>query len=999
MPWIVTLVTIAGVLEKLIGSLRSLSLPRHVARPLQLSASLMLLSLSVLFVADFLNLREDPRRSIHESRKAVAAALVEQLSTVASVGTSNTVEKAVADFAARSADTQAVALILHDGRIPVRRGDFALLQKEPGLSGGTRLDVPIFRNNAPWGEVRIAFAPYGSAQDEFVWFAFVAIGFLASFGLFLGKVLVQLDPGRAVPERVDSAFDLFSAGVVILDEGLRIVMINHAGAAIVERPSEAMTGLSMEEAFDWQMSRDWQAPWVTTLHSGLVASDQMLRLRGAAGESRLYSVSCAPVGSDSTGRRGVLVTLDDMTLIEQKNTELATTLRELRHSRDAIEARNVQLELLATTDPLTGIANRRTLLERLDDMLEHARTEGAPLSCIMTDIDHFKQVNDTYGHPAGDAVIRAVADALQKACRENDLVARYGGEEFVLLLPGLDAEAAFDVAERVRIAVIALAADDELPVPTLSASFGVAERITDLDSVASILDAADQALYVAKQGGRNRVSIHGCEGAIAPVVEMLASVSTSDSDQALARLHELEAKLRKSEREIVAMREFDTLTGVPMHVLFLQRVTDELVRAERTGSLLGVMSFELRDLGRVVSTFGHAASDALVVAFVERLQAGLRSSDLVSRITADHSLSRITSNEYGVLLSDLTDAGSALIVVARLRRLLSQPFMLDGDKIYLGANIGIVLSSVQASAEAAALFEQASEARAAAASKAGKVTHAFASADLDDESHDYIRLESDLHDALETGALETYFQPKFDLATRRVTGMETLLRWNHETRGFVRPDVFVAVAEANGLIQRLSNLVLDRTLEQILVWRSMGFDDLRVSINVSPMQLRAETLVDDTIETLKRHGVAGRQLEIELTETSVLDCPEDARQALQRLREAGVGISIDDFGTGYTSLSLLADLPLDTIKIDRSLVVAMAGGERHRAVVESIITMAHALKLRVVGEGVETNEQLETMAQLGCDEIQGYLISRPLPADEITAFLVHQRAERDRRQA
>ena len=332
-----------------------------------------------------------------------------------------------------------------------------------------------------------------------------------------------------------------------------------------------------------------------------------------------------------------------------------------------------------------------------------------------------------------------------------------------------------------------------------------------------------------------------------------------------------------------------------------------------------------------------------------------------------------------------------MIVVTRLKRLLSQPFAIGEERVYVGANIGIALSGSGAG-DASELFGQASEARVEASSKPDKVSHGFASAVLDDESHDYIRLEADLRDALEADALETWFQPKFDLLERRVTGMEALLRWRHDTRGFVPPDVFVAVAEANGLIGQLSTFVLDRTLRQIRIWNAMGFDDLRVSINVSPMQLRAESLVGDTLEALARAGVPGRQLEIELTETSVLDRPEQARLALEQLRSAGVGISMDDFGTGYTSLALLADLPLDTVKVDRSFVMAMRGSERSRAVVESIITMGHALKLRVVGEGVETNEELEMLARFGCDEVQGYLISRPQPAEDITEFLVRQRA-------
>ena len=989
------------VSERLAGKRRRFSLPRHVARPLQIGASLILLNLSVLFVADVLDLRGDPEASVHESRKALAATLVEHLSTLASVGGLDAVERAVADFASRSVDVAAVVLELSGGDVPVQRGDLSLLEGEPERSGTTRLDVPIFHGELPWGTVRIAFAPRTSVRRDLGWLGFVAVGSLASFGAFLGKVLVQLDPGRAVPERVDSAFDLFTAGVVVLDERLRIVMANRAAAASVERSPDDLTGLAMDDAYPWEVDEGWQAPWTTTLHSGLVATDQPLRLRGPDGRSRLYSVNCAPVGDDATDRRGVMVTLDDMTLVERQNAELATTMRELRRSRDEIESRNEQLERLATTDPLTGVANRRTMLERLAAEIERARGEGLPLSCIMSDIDHFKKVNDTYGHPAGDAVIRAVSDTLVKLCREQDLVARFGGEEFVVLLPGLDAAAAFEVAERVRIAVIALAAGDALPVPRLSSSFGVAELADDMVEPSGIVDAADQALYVAKQGGRNRVAIHGRDAGASSAAAVLAPapVEVSESDRLRARVHELEAELQRRERDLVAKHDFDILTGVPTRVLFLQRVAAELKRAERNDALIGIVSFELRELGRVVSTFGHAASDALVVAFVERLEDGLRSSDLVAEITADHSLSCITSNEYGVLLSDIGEAAGALIVVARLRRMLSQPFALGEEKVYLGANIGIALSAPGEPAEASVLIGQAGEARMEAATKSDKVAHCFAAADLDDQSHDYIRLESDLHDALEAGELEIWFQPKFDLARRRVTGVEALLRWNHDTRGFVPPDVFVAVAEANGLIERVWDLLLERTLAQILVWRSMGFDELRVAINVSPIQLRAESLVDGTLEALRRSGVPGRQLEIELTETSMLDCPDSARRALARLRAAGIGIAIDDFGTGYTSLSLLADLPVDTVKIDRSFVVAMAGNERYNAVVESTILMAHKLKMRVVGEGVETNEQLEALLRLGCDEIQGYLISRPLPAGEVTGFLVHQRAERERRRA
>ena len=957
--------------------LKKSTLSSHIARPVQLAISLVLLNVSILLLADFLNLRGDPHASVNEARKVLSVLLAEQLSILAGSGDMSAVKNAVADFATRSTDITAVALILPDGNMLVTRGHIALLDEEPGFAHGTRVNVPIYNNDQAWGEVRVAFNHTDSVLGGSDWLIFVGLGSLISFTLFFIKVLVQLDPGRVVPERVDTAFDVFSAGVIILDADQRIIMVNTAASAIAGRSASSLIGLSLEETLPLDVAADWQSPWATTLHSGLLATDQQIRLDSTQTESRLYSVSCMPVGDDLSEQRGVLVTFDDMTMIEQKNAQLAIALQELSLSRDELKARSEHLELLATTDSMTGVANRRTFLEKLAVAIENVRADKLPLSCIMADIDHFKQVNDTYGHPVGDAVIIAVAKALSEGCRQEDLVARFGGEEFVMLLPGFNADEAFGIADRVRISVIALAYGDEFPMPQLSASFGIAELTNDMVETADIINAADQALYASKEAGRNRVSIYDMEAEKIPN-DISEPVQSDTDDESRAHAHDLEIKLQARDQEIIAMRNYDTLTGAPLRVVFLQCVTSELARAERRSSVVGVMCFELRDYARLVSAIGHVKSDSLMIAFVERLQEGLRSTDIVSNLTSDHSLSRITSNEFGVLLTDLNDSAGALIVVARLKRLLMQPFLLGQDKYYLGANIGISLSNSEDETDAALLFNSASDARGVASTKSDKVSHAFASTVLHEESQNYIRLESDLRDALENGSLETYFQPKFDLARRYVTGMETLLRWNHPTRGFINPEVFVAIAEANGLIEQLSNLVLERTLAQILIWRSMGFDELRVSINVSPMQLKADLVVISTLDALAKSGVSGRQLEVELTETSIIDCTDDTRRALQRLREAGVRIAIDDFGTGYTSLSLLADLPLDTVKIDRSFIVAMSGGERNRAVVESIIKMAHALDLHVVGEGIETNEQLEMMSRLGCDEIQGYLISRPV---------------------
>lgn len=981
-----------------------------LTRPLILASSLVMLSLSVLFLSDLLGLRTDTAEVSRDSRKVLIEALAVQLSTQASKGELEEIQTSVSRFVLRNNDIHAASLVRDTGVVLAELGDTTLFDNSTSGSTSTQLRVPIYDENRLWGEVRVVFAPVTDRMRDLLSTAFIALCSLVAFTAFLSRALVQLDPGRAVPGRVDSAMNLFSAGVLVLDAKQRIVMANQSAANIANCASNELTGRRLDD-WPWQKAEGWQAPWSTTLHSGLAVSDEPLTLL-AEEEERSFLVSCAFVGDGDDGRKGVLVTLDDMTTVERQNRELTSMVVKLRQSQELINEKNRELKLLATTDPLTGIANRRTLMEELEANIQQARLEGTSLSCIMTDIDHFKQVNDNYGHAVGDDVIRATAEVMQELCRDVDMVGRYGGEEFVIVLPGLDAEAAAEVAERARIAVIALAYGDRLAVPKLSSSFGVSDLRCGATDGTALVDAADQGLYRAKEGGRNRVVIYDQELEAEPdnegpsaeeVVDDQVTheeMTSSASDHAQARVLELEKLLAQRDHELSVISEFDTLTGMPLRAIFLQRTEAELIRAARSETLVGVISFALRDLDLLVSTFGYAQCDDLIRDVAGRLQSGLRSTDVVSMLSAEHSLSRITSNEYGLLLSALNNTTSAMIVVTRLKRLFSKPFLLGEEKVYVGASIGIALSSQSDQPQqAASLFSEANEARKSAALKSDKVSHVFASNRLHAASDDYIRLESDLHEALENDSIETWFQPKFDLAQRRITGMEALIRWNHETRGFVSPQLFVAVAEANGLIDKLSQRVLKATLQQIVVWRSMGFDDLRISVNISPMQLRAETLVDETLKALREAGVEGRQLEIELTETSVLDNPQQARLALTRLREAGVSISIDDFGTGYTSLSLLADLPLDLVKVDRLFIQALESGARSRAVVGSIISMAHALDLRVVAEGVETNAQLEIMSQLGCDEVQGYLISHPQSADKITAFLVNQRKSEQARRA
>ena len=962
------------------------------SRPLKLTLSILLLTISVLFTADFLDLRGEQRHGLREARKMVAEALAVQLSTLASVSDLNGIQLSVSALVERNPDVLAVSLNSVIGSKLAEYGDLTQLAVLSDSSTLNQMHVPIFSGNQDWGHLHIAFLPVNTLSYQLRYFGFVLAGCFLLYVLFLRKALVQLDPSQVVPGRVNSAFNMFSEGVIILDDKLRILLINDSAAQTIGKPAEQLVGHLLDE-WPWQQPEDWQPPWTTTLHSGLKLSDQALHLQLDNGETRVLVASCATVGNEHDGVRGVLVTLDDMTAIEQKNNDLAVTLRELRSSQESISRKNKELEALATQDPLTGLANRRALMSNFEDEYAKALRLPAPLSCIMLDIDHFKLINDTYGHGVGDEVICAVANTMVAECREYDTVGRYGGEEFVIVLPGLSTDEALEVAERIRLKVSLLSRNPAMPVDKLTASFGVNTVNPSTTSVMQLIEQADEALYAAKQGGRNRVVSYDAQATKldAQAGNTLSDANTEDAN--LSRVIELEAMVRERSRDLEQMREYDPLTGIPKRTLFMQRIDTEVQRAERLKLNIGTMLLEIKDLNRIISTFGHQASDALVIEFVARLQEGLRSTDMVSEILDDHSMSLITTNEYGVLLSDLDDSAQAMPVITRLRRLLSMPFEIDNQKIYLGVNIGVSLYP-QGGSNALELMESASQARAEAAMKPDKISHCFASASLEKVSREYIILEADLYEAYEKGQFELYFQPKFDLALRRINSMEALLRWHHPTKGFISPDDFIPVAEANGLIHDISDFVLNESLKQIKQWNSIGLGGLQVSINVSPVQVRDPKLVSNILAVMKRAGVSTSQIEIELTETSVFESPQRARVALSRMRDAGLSIAMDDFGTGYTSLGQLADLPLDVVKIDRSFVIAMGTSERSRAIIESVINMAHALKLRVIAEGVETNEQLALLAGLGCNEIQGYLISRPLPAREITAFLLQQDQKR-----
>jgi len=375
---------------------------------------------------------------------------------------------------------------------------------------------------------------------------------------------------------------------------------------------------------------------------------------------------------------------------------------------------------------------------------------------------------------------------------------------------------------------------------------------------------------------------------------------------------------------------------------------------------------------------GHSAGDELLRQAAQRMRSCVRDEDTVARLGGD---------EFAVLLPHVSDLDGAVRVARRLLEGFATPVDLGGQPVVVTPSIGISLFP-QDGVEADDIVEGA-DAAMYRAKERGRNTFEIFSPALRSEANERLALEAALRRGLEREEFVLHYQPKVDIRTGRVTGAEALVRWQHPERGLVFPDFFIPLAEQTGLVTALGEFVIAAACEQLQVWRAAGLPPLTVAVNVSACQLR-EGLVEYVSRALRIAELDGSSLELELTESAALESLDTTVDQLHELRTLGVACSIDDFGTGYCGLSYLNRLPIDGLKIDRSFITELSGGSG--TIVTAVIALGHSLGLKVTAEGVETADQLAYLAQRGCDEMQGYLFSRPVPADEFAA-LVAARAQ------
>ena len=428
----------------------------------------------------------------------------------------------------------------------------------------------------------------------------------------------------------------------------------------------------------------------------------------------------------------------------------------------------------------------------------------------------------------------------------------------------------------------------------------------------------------------------------------------------------------------------DALTDLPNRLLFEDRLRHAMLRGERTDRSasqqhIAVLFVDLDGFKPVNDSFGHAAGDMILKAAAQRLTEAARSGDTVARAGGD---------EFLILLEGLKDAQDCVVVLDRILAALQRPFEVMGRNLQISCSIGVAMHTDKL--EPYELVERAGAAM-DAAKRAGGGAYAMFETNMATDTADQIQLQADLRHALEGRQIELYYQPKINARRHRMTGVEALARWNHPRLGLLGPDRFIGLAERHGLMVGLGGWILNEACAQVAAWGAAGVY-LRVSINLSAVQLRDPTLADKVEEALRRHDILGSQLLCEITESVAMMNTQVTQSTFEQLARLGVFLSIDDFGTGYSSLHQLSALSAHQLKIDHSFIQDLETKEGARFIVEAMIKLAHSLGLTLVAEGVETVGQRDILLRLGCDELQGFFYARPMRASSIAGWSVEESA-------
>ncbi len=444
---------------------------------------------------------------------------------------------------------------------------------------------------------------------------------------------------------------------------------------------------------------------------------------------------------------------------------------------------------------------------------------------------------------------------------------------------------------------------------------------------------------------------------------------------------------RKTQERLSQLANYDGLTGLPNRVLFRDRLAQAMARAERSGQPIALMFMDLDRFKLVNDGLGHEAGDLLLKHVAKTLTSSLRDVDSVARQidNAPCTLSRLGGDEFTVIAEAVGGPEDAAMIARRLLEALQVPVKIGDEEVVISASIGITLYPTD-EVDLDGLIKHTDMAMYRSKSM-GRGTYSFFSDELNAAMSARLSLETALRRAVDQREFLLHYQPKADLATGRITGVEALLRWQRPGQGMVPPDRFISVLEDTGFILPVGAWVIQTACAQLAEWDRQGLPKLRMAVNLSARQFRHLYLAKLVEDSLRENDIDPQRLEIELTESLLMEDTEGNRSMLGSFTRMGVKLAIDDFGTGHSSLSYLKRFNIDTLKVDRSFVSSLPDDTDDKAITTAVIALARGLNMSVVAEGVETQAQADLLRQLGCHEMQGYLLSRPLPAVELAAWL------------
>ena len=966
---------------------------------MRMSFALTLLSACILLGADMLGFTLDEDGQALENRKQVSEALAIQFSTMNPAEDIDKIERSIRLIAERNPAILSAGIRARDGRIVFQSPDHPRLWQgyDREESTSSHILVPLMNRNLLWGNVELRFEQLKGAsllgfmqKEVFRLLVFCGlVGFFA-YLVFMLRTLRQLDPSAVIPDRVNAAFDALAEGLMIIDEDEQILLTNKAFYQRIGRDAVNLQGRKASE-LKWNrvspQKSGSELPWIDVLKNGNNIIGAQFTLTTDDGEIVKYAINASPVWDSDNKKKvqGVLVTLDDITEVEEKNVQLESMVYELESQRAEIREKNKELEYQATRDALTGCLNRRAFTERFELAFDNALHDAGELGCIMVDLDHFKQVNDNFGHAVGDEVIIMLADILRSNTRKQDLVGRYGGEEFCVVLPGMTIEESVNVAERIRLRVKDESRKRYETGPHVTASIGVASIRDNPANPGALNVFADEALYYAKEHGRNRVvsydSMEGHESTAEITLPQQSPVQPPKIEKLQLRIAELEEMATQFSSELEYNKSYDGLTGLPNQELFYDRIRQGIERGSRHDQLSAVLIIDIEMFSQINASLGRAGGDKLLQEVASRLNSIVRKSDGVSRL----SVSRFAGDEFAVLFNDVPKKEQITWAVKRLMDLVNKPVDIDGNTVYLTCHVGISLYPTDADS-VETLLNNAMTAKQYCKKHKTEYGYQFFDQHVQDLSVRHLHLEAELHRAIANEEWVLHYQPKIDIEQGKLVGVEALVRWNHPERGLCWPGEFIEFAEQRGLIEKIGDWVVRESCRQLRHWMDNGRHDCKIAINLSSIQLIQSDIVPRILKYLEEFQVPPRLLEIEITETILMENVRQAIESLERLHARGISIAIDDFGTGYSSLGYLKSLPIDSLKIDRVFISDICSDDNDQKIVQTLITMAHSMGIKVVAEGVETQQQFDLLCRYSVDEIQGNLVSKPVTAESLESL-------------